>query len=730
MPSLLSGQTLRSGGSGQFIDLAGAQPQLPPSPTTSTGYTLITTDLLVTEYRSSLGNLEFNLGEIWSNIPNGNITLTGTGTGYVYISSSTQSTSTFSGALVVKGGVGVGGAIWAEEDIHVNGLIVGQGYEGTNNVVIQGTAVPHPNEFNEGRASIAIGHSALLNLNSSYKNIAIGRYALSTGTNISNSIAIGDSALKELGVKHLQEVSTITGITLADPVVITAPNHGLSSGTRIYIDGIVGSTEINNQYYWAYVQSSSTIALYSNINLSSSIDGAAYTPYISSGTLYKAFLKDNNIAIGTNAGAKLIDGQQNFFFGDSVGPNFTTGSYNFFIGHNVGTNMTTGDANIAIGGDNLVDGQDNQVNIGSVFYYNGQGYLQLNADTGLGLGTLSTGTNSGALTVLGGVGISDNLIVGSQVLILDQTQSTSTNTGALIVNGGVAIRKNLFVGEELNATGPANVVLSPSGAGAVLIEPSGGGNVEINPVGGTVNIIPTLGGTVNIRGSVAGLMDNMIIGSQPGGAEDAFFVDVEATTLKLFGTDTSISTTTGALQVTGGVGINKDLYVRNYSVLNNGFLSSNQAQIVVDSSLSYPSFTPTLFLDNLGSSTTALTLRNSSTRNLSLINLNGTFQVYGTDSTILSVTTDVVTVPQATTATSTTTGALVVEGGIGTKDSIYSKDGSQEENYLLYTPRITISTSTPFSPRIGDFWIDPNVGVEFQYIQDGVNRFWIQFTGF
>ena len=62
MSKLLSGSTLRAGGSNEFITLATAQPQLPESPTTSTGYTVVTDALLRTSYRSSLGNLEINSG--------------------------------------------------------------------------------------------------------------------------------------------------------------------------------------------------------------------------------------------------------------------------------------------------------------------------------------------------------------------------------------------------------------------------------------------------------------------------------------------------------------------------------------------------------------------------------------------------------------------------------------------------------------------------------------------
>lgn len=514
MAKLLSGSTLRRGGSGEFIDLKGAQPQLPPSPTTSTGYTLITDNLLRTFYRSSLGNLEFDQGKVYSNIPNGNITLIGTGTGNVVVLKDVYSTSTTTGALVVEGGIGIGRNIWTGEDITVNGITIGKGYEGLNNLIIRGTAEPQVNDFNNGQQSIAIGYDALLGLSSTYKNIAIGRYALSTGTDMAGNIAIGDSALKELGSKHFNYIGSITNIvvtpsvsisniTNANPVVVTANSHGLNTGSKIFISGVigmtatvtannvttiinlvnnqafyvdaisgntlalyteqtistattlsgtnfssyissgtiygpviltvpqhkistgthieiesvVGMTELNNNEYFVDVLNSSTLALYADNSVIEPIDGTGFTSYVSGGIVIQNYLRNDNVAIGINAGKNLINGEQNFFLGSDIGMNFTTGSYNFFLGHEVANFVYSGNANISIGGDNIVDGLDNQVNIGSVFYYNGTGYLTLNADTGVGLGTSSTGTDTGALVVLGGVGITDNIIVGTSATI-------------------------------------------------------------------------------------------------------------------------------------------------------------------------------------------------------------------------------------------------------------------------------------------------------------------------
>jgi hypothetical protein len=79
---------------------------------------------------------------------------------------------------------------------------------------------------------------------------------------------------------------------------------------------------------------------------------------------------------------------------------------------------------------------------------------------------------------------------------------------------------------------------------------------------------------------------------------------------------------------------------------------------------------------------------------------------------------------------SLTTPNLTVTNTATVVGSVYSADGNPDENYLLYTPRVTISTTAPVDPRVGDFWINPTYGAECQYINDGGTKFWVQFTGF
>jgi hypothetical protein len=725
-------------------------PQLPQTPSSSTGFTLVTDEFLRTTYRSSLGNIEFNLGEMYSNLPNGTITLTGTGTGFIYVSSSTQSTSTVSGALVVRGGVGIGGGAWISDDINVNGLTIGQGYKGTNNVVIQGVAVDNVNEFNEGRASVAIGFSALTGLNTALKSIAIGRYALSSGTKISNSIAIGDSALKNLGVTDKVVIGSILNVDTTGSVSISVATHNLNTGTEVYIDGIVGTTELNDRTFWVDRISSSVLALYDDNILS--VSTTVTNAYISGGTLYRVLERNNNIAIGSNAGLNLVDGVRNFFFGDAVAPNFTTGSNNFFIGHEVATNMTTGSNNIAIGGDNLVDGLDDQVNIGSVLYYNGAGYLQLNADTGLGLGSSSTSTNTGALTVLGGVGLTENLFVGGNSTVMgvgtytNTAQSTSTTTGALQVRGGVGVGGNIIGGGDIK-----------------LVSPSGTGGFKISAVGVENAVVIT-------HNSVNGYLDFI-------GDHGDFYIRGDSKAVKVSGTQSSTSTTTGALQIVGGVGVGEHLNVGgNLDINGNADINSstestastNGALVItggvgvggnlnVGKSLNVlGEYTATISPSGAGD--VIIQTRGSGDVDISpdgggnvYVNpaagdvrieptLGGTVYINpsspGSMNNVVigdlpdgaeNATVKILQVLDTTESTSTTTGAAIISGGLAVSKDVYSKTGNPDENYLLYTPQVFVTAGTlPTNPRIGDFWVDSTLPAYLQYIRDGTDTFWLQ----
>lgn len=697
MPKLLSSKTLRRGGSGEFIDLKGAMPQLPPTPTTSTGYSLITNDTFQTVYTSSLGNIEFNSSTVYSN-QSKDIRIIATDTTRIVVAGSIASTSTDTGSLVVEGGIGVWGAIHTGEDIVVNGLTIGQGYEGVNNIVLRGTASAGLGGDNNGQNSIAIGYNTLGSLETSFKSIAIGSFALNSGTDISKSIAIGDSALSKIGLYHTIVNAAITGITLTNPVEITAPGHSFTSGTYITIDNVVGTTELNLNKYYVWVDSTTTFKLYSDLNLNTPVDGTGFTAYVSGGTVELNTLYDDNLAIGNNAGKELINGEQNVFIGLDAAKNLSTGSYNVLIGHTIANNLKTGNANISIGGDNLVDGLDNQVNIGSVFYFDGNSSTNINSDLTLGEHTPAVATQ-----------FTDNIFTATQtnpVQITTFVNGLSSGTRIIITNVGGMTELNdyifftSYVGTDTNNYHVAELFYDYE-----LTQPVDGTGYTAYTSSGTVLLLrPT--GSLTVNGGV-GIHGNLIVDDK---------VDVYA---GMWVKDLITGTITTSTNLEGGV-LGSIPY--QTSAGKTDFIPIGAFDTVLTSDGSTASW-QTLGSITVGGAIDAdNTFINATvpevTYYLALDEQIGTYTSLLSDISLTYVTTT------ATTSSYFVTGTNV----LNVPGSVYAMEGTEDENYLLYTPRVTVSTTPPPNPRIGDFWINANTGYELQWVNDGGNRFWIQFT--
>lgn len=73
---------------------------------------------------------------------------------------------------------------------------------------------------------------------------------------------------------------SITGITKADPAVVTSTAHGLDDGDVIKITGVAGMTEINGGVYIVNNVTSNTFEL-------ADVDSTNYTTYSSGGTIQR-----------------------------------------------------------------------------------------------------------------------------------------------------------------------------------------------------------------------------------------------------------------------------------------------------------------------------------------------------------------------------------------------------------------------------------------------------------
>lgn len=219
--------------------------------------------------------------------------------------------------------------------------------------------------------------------------------------------------------------------------------------------------------------------------------------------------------------------------------------------------------------------------------------------------TDSTSTSTGALVVDGGVGVAKDLQVGGAANVASTTQSTSTSSGALVVAGGAAVAANLYTGGDVHclattaattwsATDPLAGALTVEG-GAVVRGDIHAANAVVHSVTdatskstGALQVLGGLGvaralwcdtanctntadssstgtGSLVVAGG-AGIASNLYVGQGAHITGDVYAAnahitgDVSTATAHVTDTTNSVSPATGALLVTGGVGVAKDVH--------------------------------------------------------------------------------------------------------------------------------------------------------------------------
>lgn len=211
--------------------------------------------------------------------------------------------------------------------------------------------------------------------------------------------------------------------------------------------------------------------------------------------------------------------------------------------------------------------------------------LTSNAATTFTQNAASTNTTSGTLVVTGGVGVSGAIYAGSiqntpignaspnsgafstlaanaQVSFTAGTASSGTGSGTIVVTGGVGISGNINAGGVQNT--PIGNTTANTGAFTTLTTSS---TTTLSPANATVAISPTGTGTVTINPagaltvnpSTAGTINNMSIGASTRSTGAFTTLTSNAATTFTAGTAAS-NTTSGTLVVTGGMGVSGSIY--------------------------------------------------------------------------------------------------------------------------------------------------------------------------
>lgn len=298
--------------------------------------------------------------------------------------------------------------------------------------------------------------------------------------------------------------------------------------------------------------------------------------------------------------------------------------------------------------------------------------------------------------------------------ITSTNSATNQITGALIVDGGVGIGGDLYArniydnGTRVIKQVIAGVGLSGGGTGPVVALTNTG---VLTLIAGTDTSVSTATGNVTVWNTSTlqtvtnrGWTTTNYIHIQNG------YSQIGTGSNEIGGTWTA-----AVFVVDGDAGIGGNLYI------NGNFYAAGKS-VLTTSSVG----------GSILGGVDIVVITNTGTGEITFNDISTLQSVTGRGST----TTNVIHFANTANSTSTQTGSLYADGGIGVaKDvyvggNVYSQGGSPAYNYKLYTPQVTVDTVAPATPRIGDFWIDPSIGVEYQYVPNGTQTVWIQFIGF
>jgi hypothetical protein len=342
----------------------------------------------------------------------------------------------------------------------------------------------------------------------------------------------------------------------------------------------------------------------------------------------------------------------------------------------------------------------------------------------------------------------NNLYVDSNVYaggsLVSYTNSLSAGTSGVtggvftgITTGGLNIGTGLTTGNLVLSSGQstgATTIGSTAGTGAITIGQSTGAQT-LNLATGASTTATTK--TINIgTNGISSSTTSINIGSAVAGALGT--LTINSTQTVLASTTTAVSTTTGALRITGGVGVGGDLYAsglydNNARVITTSTLGNYGVNsIAAGTGISLNTTTGAVTVSNIGvtslAGSTYLAV-SVSTGSVTLTNLGVQTLTAGTDTTVSSstgtvtiwststlqtvtgrgaTTTAALSITNSTSATSTNSGALQIVGGVGVGGALYAGNmysngnavitsaslGSYGVSSLTGSTYIAVSTST------------------------------------
>ena len=573
-------------------------------------------------------------GSLWvggtatsAQIVTGGIVNTGTSVfwGTATFTSTFASVGPLSGAVTIAGGLGVNGSIYSGQGLYDRGqrvvtTVLPTAGTGTNVTIISSTGTTATFSINNtGVLSITAGTDTvvsgstgavtiwdnstlesvtsrgatsdkIISLNngqdatsSTYATLIVGG-----GVGISKSIVVGGNAAiyGNLQVFGQQTFVNSTQTYIVDPIIelgagtgntALTTNDGFDRGLILHYNTTSSANTLYDNHAFLGMDNATQVLVYKTNVYPGGTE--TYTP---------SFANTGTFGLAKFGGLTLIGGVESV--STTTGDLIVLGGVGVGGSVNVAGNLTVNGQSVLTGGggggggggayvSNLVAGTDTAIttSTGAVTIWNTS---TLDSVTSRGssthqLITILNATNSisptsGALQVVGGLGVGSDGYFAGRLITQNLTQAVSSITGALVVGGGAGIGGNIFVAGALTAT---SAIIAGSGANIYL--PTTGGvynegvsgnqvlQITTNNLGQGIGLW-TAGATYNTVYSSGGInfSTNAILTSQsaPSTGTIAVSIDLSGNLYAKSGTQ-SLDTGSGALIVAGGVGISKDVYI-------------------------------------------------------------------------------------------------------------------------------------------------------------------------
>ncbi len=440
----------------------------------------------------------------------------------------TNASSTITGALVVSGGVGIGGNLYVGGNLFAN--VSGSSSSSTNvaTVATNLNAAHYLTFVDSNNAATAfelLYTTSSVSFNPNNGNLTVGGSIYGgatlfiTGVVATSSVSAG--SLISTGTLQVTGLSTLGETTATTTRVQTLTSYGdvdiqsatLSSSTTTGALKVAGGVGIGEDLFV----------------------GQKITGLLPNGEL----LSLGNTSDGTDKYISI----KSLYGSMEIGRNGNTNAY-------INTNMAVGTFDISHNATKIQINASNEVVIPQT--------------------TVASSTNSGALKVAGGVGIGGNLYAGGDLYV----GGNEVLTGDLAVNGGdITTTETTASIFNSNAT-TVNFV----GAGTAITIGATTGYTAIRnltTITDTTNATSHLTGALQVRGGVGisgalwvnqtlRVVSNSTLGNVSAAVTTATQLQVNGTAnitgvLSVTETQDSNATTNGALRVSGGVGIAKNI---------------------------------------------------------------------------------------------------------------------------------------------------------------------------